>query len=246
MSHRRTAGTHRRDAAARRSAAHRLRTRTGLAALATLAVLATAGCGASGEETAGPSTESVNTTVVGTVTELETVTRTPDAITVSEAPTTVITTPTSPTLVPPPPTTSEPPGEPADCPYLTNAQVEHDNGQGSGTTTVIATEPYPVCEFTRSDGRFLAATRIVVADSAAAAAAAVNQHIPIADSFPVNKPSGWSGGAMATPDGLERYPAARSIYGVSKGKIGVIAISNQAQSIKGRQMAIDIIANLEL
>ena len=51
---------------------------------------------------------------------------------------------------------------------------------------------------------------------------------------------------MATPDGVPGYPDANSIYAVSKGTIAIIAISNQAQSIKGRQMVEQIVANLGL
>jgi UPF0176 protein len=74
----------------------------------------------------------------------------------------------------------------------------------------------------------------------------VNQHVPVDESFPVTRPSGWAGGAMSTPDGVPGYPDAGSIYAVSKGTIAVIAVSNQKQSIKGRQMVTQIVANLGL
>jgi hypothetical protein len=170
----------------------------------------------------------------------------PGTRTVSQAPTTVVTTPTDPTLVPPPPSTPEPAPTAAPCPYLSTEEVAEANGQRISKTETIATEPYPVCVFYRADGSVMAATRIVVADTPAAATAAVNQHVPVDESFPVTRPSGWVGGAMSTPDGVPGYPDAGSIYAVSKGAIAVIAVSNQKQSIKGRQMVTRIVANLGL
>ena len=70
--------------------------------------------------------------------------------------------------------------------------------------------------------------------------------MPVDRSFPVTHQAGWAGGAMATPDGVPGYPDAGSIYAVSKGTIAVIAVSNQKQSIKGRQMVTQIVANLGL
>lgn len=166
--------------------------------------------------------------------------------TISEAPTTIVSTPTGPTLIPPPASTPEPAPTTADCPYLPTAEVADANGQRVGKTATITTKPYPICIFYRPDGTVMAMTRIVVADSPAAAAAAVNQHVPIDESFPATHPAGWTGGAMATPNGVPGYPDAGSIYAVSKGSIAVIAISNQKQSIKGRQMVTDVVKNLGL
>jgi len=170
----------------------------------------------------------------------------PATRTVSVAPTTVVTTPTDPTLVAPPPSTSEPAAVAGDCPYLTTTQVKDANGQNVGAVQIVATEPYPVCIFHRPDGTVLAAVRIVVADTPAAAAAAVNQHVPIDESFPATHPAGWEGGAMGNLAGVDGYPDGRSIYAVSKGTTAVIAVSNQKQSIKGRQMVTDVVANLGL
>lgn len=166
--------------------------------------------------------------------------------TVSEAPTTIVTTPVGPTLIAPPATTPEPAPIAGACPYLSTAEVSEANGQRIARTSTIATKPYPICVFYRPDGTVMAVTRIVVANSPAAAAAAVNQHVPIDLSFPVTHPTGWSGGAMSTPKGLPGYPDAGSIYAVSKGSIAVMAISNQKQSIKGRQMVTEVVTNLGL
>ena len=66
------------------------------------------------------------------------------------------------------------------------------------------------------------------------------------DRDPATLSGGWTGGAMGNLDGVDGYPEGKSIYAVSKGKIAIIAISNQAQSIKGRQMVGDIVTALHL
>lgn len=209
-----------------------------------IAVLAVSACaGGTGTEEAGPSSEQPT---ISTQQQPSTVTAAGTTSTIVEQPTTVITTPTDPTLVPPPPTTAEPAPEQGDCPYLSAAEVKDANGQNVGKIETIAVEPYPICIFHRPDGSVMAAIRIIAADTPEAAAAAVNQHVPIADSFAVAKPAGWTGGAMGNQSGIDGYPDAQSIYAVSKDTIAIVAVSNQKQSIKGRQMVTDIVANLGL
>jgi hypothetical protein len=130
-----------------------------------------------------------------------------------------------------------------ECPYLAASDVMAINGQHAGATSIIPIKPYPICIFTRSDGGYLASTRIVVAATPAGAMAAVNAAAPVDESFPVNDPAGWSGGAMSLPNGTSDNPLSRSVYAVSHGKTAIIAESNQAQSIKGRQMVEQIVAN---
>lgn len=232
-----------------RAARGRFRAAMSGALIAVAFAVSVAGCSAASTGP-GPGTSSSPSSQLsqptGTATHPSTVAQSPSTVTMSEQPTTVVTTPTEPTLIAPPPTTSEPPAAPGTCPYLTDQQVEDANGQHTGVTSVIRVEPYPVCVFTRSSGGFLAATRIVRAATPEQAAAAVNEHVPIGESYPVTHPAGWTGGAMSTPHGLPGYPDAGSIYAVSKGTIAIIAISNQKQSIKGRQMVTDIVANLGL
>lgn len=138
----------------------------------------------------------------------------------------------------PPAPTAEPDAVDGPCPYLPDDAVADINGQHTGTTQTVAVSPYPICIFTRADGGALATVRIVQADTPQAAVAAVNQHVPIDKSNPASQPPGWTGGSMVTDSG--------SIYAVSKGSIAIIAESNQQQSIKGRQMVVDTVANLGL
>lgn len=224
-----------------------MRARELIGVLAAMVLVAAVGCSAAADpgETSSAVVTRPDPTVATSPTTPPVSTASPVS-TVSQAPTTVVTTPTEPTLVPPPPSTAEPAATPGDCPYLPTAEVSEANGQRISRTSVIAVTPYPICQFFRPDGTVMAVTRIVKAGSAAAAAAAVNQHVPIDQSFPATHPSGWTGGAMATPNGVPGYPDAGSIYAVSKGDIAIIAISNQKQSIKGRQMVTDIVTNLGL
>jgi len=184
------------------------------------------GCSGAGGASTTTATQSVGSTV--TVTEgIRTATR---SVTVTSTP--------AGGDAQPPPATEEPAPVAGSCPYLSDDEVADINGQRTGTTTVVAVEPQPICTFTRSDGGWLATVRIVQADTPEAAVAAVDQHVPVDQSNPADDPAGWTGGSMPTAQG--------SIYAVSKGTIAVIAEANQPQSIKGRQLAVAAIANLGL
>jgi UPF0176 protein len=207
-----------------------------------------AGCTSVGnpDPSSSPPTTVTSTSIVGTSTHRTTVTTVVDTLTVPASDLTTVTVSVPRTTQGPPPATKEPKPVPGTCPYLSDSEVMQANGQHTGQTSIIATRPYPVCIFTRSDGGYLATTRIVVAKTAAAAAAAVDQHVPVDRSNPATLSGGWTGGAMGNLDGVDGYPEGKSIYAVSKGKIAIIAISNQAQSIQGRQMVGDIVTALHL
>ncbi len=222
-------------------AAPRFAARRSRAAAAILMAALGAACA---KAPATPTPPTTSTSIVGTSTSTTTVTTALSTRTLQASATTITTVPTIPTTVAPPPSTPEPAPVRGTCPYLSDAEVMEANGQHTGPTSIIDVRPYPVCIFTRADGRYLATTRIVVAATPEQAVAAVNQHVPIALSSPATHPTGWTGGAMATPDGVPGYPDAASIYAVSKGPIAIIAISNQKQSIKGRQMVQDIVSHL--
>lgn len=189
-----------------------------------LAGLLTAGC-------AGGASGLVPTSAPPTITVTEGTRTATRSVTVTAEPTTA-------PAAQPPAATEEPAAVAGACPYLSDDQVADINGQRTGVTTLVAVAPHPICTFTRSDGGWLATVRIVQADSPAAAAAAVDQHVPVDESSPADDPAGWVGGSMPTERG--------SIYAVAKGQVAVIAEANQPQSIKGRQLAAATIANLGL
>lgn len=194
----------------------------GLLAGGLLAGVLLAGCSGSGSTAAG--TPTTLTTTAGTITA---------------PPTTITSTVPGATLTATaPPPTSEPAPVDGECPYLATAAVADINGQRTGTTQVIDVQPQPVCVFYRSDGGWMATIRIIQADTPQAAVAAVDQHVPIDGSNPAGQPPGWTGGSMVTDKG--------SVYAVSKGTTAIVAESNQQQSIKGRQMVIQAVANLGL
>ena len=139
--------------------------------------------------------------------------------------------------VAPPPPTSEPAGEPGDCPYLSADVVSLITGQHHGTTTLVALTPYPICEFVRSDGGALATVRFVTAATPAAAAAAVDAHVPVAGSQPASQPDGWTGGSQ-TSGGRTAGADALSTYAVSRGTVAVIVTENESPSIKARALAV--------
>jgi hypothetical protein len=141
-------------------------------------------------------------------------------------------------LAVPPAQTPEPAAVDGSCPYLSDDEVADINGQHTGTTQLIAVSPHPICLFYRSDGGFLASVRVIEADTAQAAVAAVNAHVPIENSNPASQPPGWTGGSMVTDTG--------SVYAVAKGTVAVVAESNQQQSIKGRQLVVATVGALGL
>lgn len=198
-------------------------------AAAALSALVT-GCAGGGAAGSGTSAASTITITEGTRTAVRSITLTPEPGMAPGADPTA--------AAPAPPATDEPAPVAGTCPYLSDDTVADINGQRTGVTTVIEVDPHPICTFTRSDGGWLATVRIVQADSPAAAAAAVDQHVPVESSNPADDPAGWTGGSMATGDG--------SVYAVAKGSVAVIAEANQPQSIKGRQLAVNAIANLGL
>jgi hypothetical protein len=143
-----------------------------------------------------------------------------------------------PTVVGPPASTAQPAATAHPCPYLRDSIVFYITGQHFGPTQVIATKPYPVCMFYRSDGGWLATVRIVKASTPAAAVAAVNQHVPIAGSEPANKPAGWIGGSFTKGKKVADASDSLSVYAVSKGNFAIVAQENDAISIKARSIAI--------
>ena len=133
-----------------------------------------------------------------------------------------------------------------DCPYLAADVVSEITGQHHGPTQIVVVTPYPICQFYRSDGGWMASVRIVAADSPGAAVAAVNQHVPIEGSQPANQPAGWTGGSKSVGQKVADCTDCHSWYAVSKGRIAVVAEQNETPSIKARSIAICAIVNLKL
>nr|CEL16032.1 hypothetical protein [Kibdelosporangium sp. MJ126-NF4] len=144
-----------------------------------------------------------------------------------------------------PPTTTQPEGPPpapepvADgpCPYLESAFVAQANGQRATKVRVSADKPHPTCFFYRADGNVQLTVRIYVG-TAKNAKALVDEAAPINTTNPASAPAGWKGGSLGTDKG--------SVYAVAKDTMAVIVTSNQAQSIKARQVAEKAISTLGL
>lgn len=138
----------------------------------------------------------------------------------------------------PPASTAQPAATAQPCPYLRDSIVLYTTGQHLGPTQVIATKPYPVCMFYRSDGGWLATVRIIKASTPAAAVAAVNQHVAIAGSEPANKPAGWIGGSFSKGKKVANSPDGLSVYAVCKGNFAIVVQETEPISIKARTIAI--------
>ena len=88
--------------------------------------------------------------------------------------------------------------------------------------------------------------RVIVAGSAQAAVAAVNQHVPIAGSQPASQPGGWSGGSITTPGQMTQDSQGTSVYAVSRGNVAVVAEEDESPSLKARLIAVCSIYGLGL
>lgn len=124
--------------------------------------------------------------------------------------------------------------------------VSDITGQHHGQTQLIRLDPHPMCVFYRSDGGRMGSVRVIQASSAAAAAAAVDQHVPIAGSQPAGQPAGWTGGSHTSAGQMTQDSQAMSVYAVSKGTIAVVAEENESPSLKARLMAVCTIYGLGL
>jgi len=148
--------------------------------------------------------------------------------------------------VAPPKATPETPPVAGECPYLSADVVSDITGQHHGQTQVIALDPHPMCVFYRSDGGRMGSVRVIQAASAAAAAAAVDQHVPIATSQPATQPTGWIGGSTTSPGQMTQDSEALSVYAVSKGTIAIVVEEDESPSLKARLMAVCAIHGLGL
>jgi len=193
-----------------------------------------------------------STIVTGTSTVINTLPPTgpppsPSTVTITQTPTSAPTTGST-TRAPAPPETL-PAQEPGDCPYLTNAEASIANGQGLGQTMIRPTKPYVVCDFYRSDGGWSASVRVAVTKDESAAVALVDHAAPTTRSNPATLDDGWSGGYWIKElgaDPLVFNEEELAIYAVSKGKVAVIASSNESESKKAKNFVVAAIANLDL
>lgn len=132
------------------------------------------------------------------------------------------------------------PGAAHTCPYLKSDFVSDANGEKVGTVRLSDNaadgQPYPSCFFYRYTGGLLGVTvRIYVGDPQVAQAL-VNQAAPISTSNPAREPVGWQGGYESTNSG--------AVYAIAKASKAVIVTTNQAQTIKARQIATQAITTL--
>lgn len=124
------------------------------------------------------------------------------------------------------------------CPYLDTDAIARANGQSVGEVRISAGEaPHPTCYFYRPDGDLQLTVRVYAGDPAVAKAV-VDKAAPIDTSNPADEPAGWTGGYESTEDG--------AVYAVAKGGNAVVVTTNQAQSVKARNVAKDAIRGLGL
>lgn len=123
------------------------------------------------------------------------------------------------------------------CPYLPTADAESANGQGVSEVRTSTEKPHPTCFFYRADGEVQLTTQVFTG-APDVATGIVNRAAPIDTSNPTRQPQGWRGGYVSDDNG--------AVYAVSKQGTAVVVTTNQAQSVKARTVATDVIASLGL
>ncbi len=143
----------------------------------------------------------------------------------------------------PAPTSASAPPEPnpaktGSCPYLKTTVVARTNGQRVGKVRLSASPggEAPTCFFYRADGHRQLTAR-PFAGGVRAARAVVDAAAPVATSNRAEDPPGWEGGSEARGDG--------AVYAVADGNGHAIIVStNQRQTIKAKEVAMQTIENL--
>jgi len=149
----------------------------------------------------------------------------------STAPPTI---PAAPPALPPVPT----PARLGTCPYLTAQQVAQFNGELVPEVQLDAGSTPPACFFSQNGGGQQLSVWVFRASTPEQATAAVDRAAPVATTDPADQPPGWTGGSTGGPGG--------AVYAVAKVSVAVIVMSNQAQSIKARRVAEQVITALGL
>ncbi|GAA3435613.1 hypothetical protein GCM10018954_057040 [Kutzneria kofuensis] len=111
------------------------------------------------------------------------------------------------------------------------------NGEKVTKVQISADKPHPACFF-YSFGNDKQLTVQVYVGDAGSATALVNKAAPIETSDKAELPGGWAGGSEATAKG--------AVYAVSKGGTAVVAVTDQKQTIKAKQVVKQTIAALGL
>jgi len=206
--------------------------------VAAIAVVASACTSGSQAQVSTPDITTTQTVVTTVGTHTGAPTTVFETVTATNAPTRTVT-------AQPPPSTHEPAAQPGDCPYLPTGTVAAITGQRESQPTIVDVKPFPICQFYRTDGRWSAVVRIIQAKTPEAATAAVNQHVPIADSQPASQPEGWIGGSIATGQQIADGDA-KSTYAVAKGTWAIVVEEDESPSIKARQIAVCSLINAGL
>ncbi|RZQ65430.1 DUF2020 domain-containing protein [Amycolatopsis suaedae] len=140
---------------------------------------------------------------------------------------------------PPPAPVTVPPAPEAtrdgDCPYLDSGFVARTNGQRVSKVRLSADQPNPACFFSALTGKVQVTTRVYSGDPQVAKAL-VDQAAPVGTSNPADEPAGWSGGAQPVEGG--------AVYAVAKGGAAVVVTTNQAQTVKARELTREIVTRL--
>jgi UPF0176 protein len=145
-----------------------------------------------------------------------------------------------------PPPSAPKPATVAECPYLDRSVVADTNGQTVGEVKISTSSSkiIPACFFYRPDGRLQLRTR-VYRGPIDTVRALVDLAVPVRTSSRADQPAGWSGGAQATGSGAV-YAVAKPDANNSELGIAIVVHTNQAQSVKAREITKKMVRALGL
>ncbi|MBV8931964.1 MAG: DUF2020 domain-containing protein [Kutzneria sp.] len=150
----------------------------------------------------------------------------------TETPTSTSVAPTSVSLPPQPQ-----PAADRSCPYLTSDAVADADGEKVTAVQISADKPHPACFF-YTFGHAKAVTVQVYVGDTAVARGLVDRAAPVQTSSKAELPGGWEGGLLS--------PGKGAVYAVAKAGTAIVVNTDQPQSVKGREITKQVIANLKL
>ncbi|AGS33767.1 hypothetical protein B841_01420 [Corynebacterium maris DSM 45190] len=130
-----------------------------------------------------------------------------------------------------------------ECPYLDTHWVAETNGQRMTAVGVDERFDVPACVFWSYPDEPQAQVIVRHLQDEDEATAVVDWAAPVDHTEPADQPAGWMGGR----GGGGRVPDVDgAVYAVQSGPVAVVVFTNQGQSFKAEQIALEAIANLGL
>lgn len=130
-----------------------------------------------------------------------------------------------------------------ECPYLDTQWVAETNGQRMSAVGVDERFDVPACVFWSYPDEPQAQVIVRHLHDEEESTAVVDWAAPVDHTEPADQPAGWMGGRGGGGMVPDMHGA---VYAVQSGPVAVVVFTNQGQSFKAEQIALEAIANLGL